>query len=794
MNKQYGPSLPSPLEIGGLSLPEAEKRREAGQENTPPRHATRTAGRIVRDNCLTLFNLVNVSLAALILVFGDIRNTLFLGVTVFSTCIGIAQELRAKFTIDRLSILNKAMVDVVRGGDLISIESTRIVLGDTLLLHAGDQVTADGVCTHCLGLRVNESLITGEADEIVKQPGDPVWSGSFVAVGSAYIRVTAVGSDSFAARLSAEAKQEKRKKSLIMLALGKIVKVLTIAIIPVGIVLYASKISGGLSVEEAVTGTAAALVGMIPQGLILLTNIAFAVGVINLGKHKAMVQTLSCLETLARVDTLCLDKTGTITNGDLSVAKVVPLNGYGEKEIEAFLASLLTATPDKNQTVVALKKEFLDARRDMAQPAPQEPVSIIPFSSARKYSGVEFADRTLLIGATAFVLPDDQELCRQAKELSKDGSRVLILAEGDGALQGAAFILLEDTIRDEAKDTFAYFREQGVAIKVISGDDPATVSGVAARAEIRNAGDSIDLSHYASGSVHDATTENGAPIVSRPDTEKTVFGRVSPYQKRALVRLMRENGHTVAMTGDGVNDVLALKEADCSVAMAGGSEAARSIADVVLLSSDFSSMISAVKEGRRVINNIEKVAALYLVKTIFSTLLALIYTLISDPYPFTPIQLTLISTLTIGIPSFFLTLRPNYQKVQGDLLSRIIVGAVPTALAVVLNILLARVIGDALHLTPADLSTICTFVTGVLGLALVCRVSLPMDSKRGFMLAGISIAFLSAFIFFPAVFEFTNLLGSLGLLAVILALISIIAVILLTELAKRLALPKGSAK
>ena len=768
--------LPDPADVKGLTAAQAEERYNEKRAVRP--HETRTVGQIVRDNSLTLFNFVNLILVTLIAIFGDMRDTLFFGVALSTTLMGIIQELRAKRTLDRLSLLRDTKVEAVRDGLIVRVESSRVVPNDILRLRAGDQVIADCVCLHEQGLQVNEALITGEADEVDKHPDDALWSGSFVTAGAAYVKVTAVGQDSFAARLSHEAKKEKKAKSRLVQSLRNIIRVLAVALAPMGIILFLSHRSDGQSLDTAVTGTAAALIGMIPQGLILLTNVAFAVGVINLGKRQTMVQSLSCIEALARVDILCLDKTGTITGGDMTVSQVVPLrDDYTESDVARLLSRLMAVLPDDNATAAALRKMFPPDGGTSPQP-----IQVEPFSSSRKYCGAVFPDELLMLGAVSHMPLGDPSLRQRAEDLSRDGGRVLALAHGRTdapSLWGIAFIVLEDAIRPEARDTFARFQDQGVTLKVISGDSAATVSGIARRAGIHGAEHSLDLSGFAAGPPEKGQAETK---LTRRDARKTVFGRVSPWQKRALIRYMKANGHTVAMTGDGVNDVLALKEADCGVAMAGGSEAARAVSDLVLLTSDFSAMTAAVNEGRRVINNIEKMAALYLSKTIFSTLLALIFIFLGGPYPFAPIQLTMISTLTIGIPSFFLTMRPNYRPIKDNLLGSVAAGALPTALAVVFHVLLARGLGPLRDYSLQDVSTVCAFVTGVLGLALVCRAARPFDRSRGLMLAGVTTAFLVCFLCFPGVFRFSGLFGPVGLAAVLLSVSGFICVWLLRRL------------
>jgi cation-transporting ATPase E len=752
--------LPSPRETGGLSAREAEARLKADRpyENIGE---TRSVSKIIYDNCITLFNFVNLGLAALIILYGDLRNAVFLGVALASTLIGIAQELRAKRTLDRFNILHGATVDAVRDGAIVRIGSTRVVKGDILKLSSGGQVVADCVCVHSPGLSVSEALITGEADDVLKQPGDKIWSGSFVTSGEAYVQAIAVGRDCFAARLSAEAKREKSKKSQLIKALGSIIKVLAISIMPVGALLFAAQSREAIALNSAITGTAAALVGMIPQGLILLTNVAFAVGVANLGMRQAVVRSLPCIEALARVDVLCLDKTGTITDGNITVKRLIPLNGESEASAAACINRLLHALPAAGPTAAALRNEFLRA----IQPEQRvKPLCVTPFSSARKYGSAVFPGETLMLGAPSHV-PLGKEVRDIAGSLAREGGRIIALARGEesgDSIQGVALIEFEDNIRPEARDTFARFQAQGVTLKLISGDAAATASNAACRVGILNAENNLDLTGYAD----EINAGQPAEVEITPSIlNKTVFGRVTPYQKRSLIRLMRSAGHIVAMTGDGVNDVLALKEADCGIAMANGSEASRAVADLVLLTSDFSVMTAAVNEGRRVINNIEKMASLYLNKTIYSAILALAVMLTGGAYPFAPIQLTLISALTIGIPSFFLTLEPNYRPIKGGFIKTVLTDAAPAAISTAAHVILIVNAAGAFMFDQKEISTACAFVTGALGFFLMARAARPYDRRRAFMCACLGAAFICAFLLAPRVFMFAEFNGALALAA-----------------------------
>ncbi|MBS5644885.1 MAG: cation-translocating P-type ATPase [Clostridiales bacterium] len=760
----------------GLSRSQVAQRIAAGLDHKKIDVQTKSYGRIFRDNLCTLFNLLNVALAAAVLLVGSYRNALFILIILCNIAIGTFQEIRAKRTVDRLSLLSEPKAHVVREGkeETISIQET--VLDDILVLHAGNQVCADSIVV--LGeCEADESLLTGEADPVTKRPGDTLLSGSFITVGSCRARVDKVGQESYAARITADAKKIRKPNSRIMKSLNSIIKTVSALILPVGILLFCKEFFIlQVPVARAVTGTVAALIGMIPEGLILLTSVVLAVGVIRLSRHKTLVQELYCIETLARVDVLCLDKTGTITKGSMRVTEILRVDAAFDAH--EMLADLAGALDDQNPTFAAI-------REYVKEPAGHQASHIVPFSSARKWSGASFpGEGSYLLGAAEFVCPEalpalQEEISRQAAE----GKRVLVLArssqmiEGEelpGEMRAAALVLLEDEIREEAPETLAFFAREGVDIKIISGDHPQTVAAIAKRAGLQGADHWADVSQ-----LSDAELEEAAG-------KYTVFGRVLPEQKRTLVRAFQKQGHTVAMTGDGVNDVLALKDADCSIAVATGSDAARNASQLVLLDSNFSSLYHVVMEGRRAINNIQRSASLFLVKTIFSAVLSILFLFLPYSYPFAPIQLSLISTLTVGIPSFLLALEPNRERVQGDFLMNILRRAIPGAFSIILNVLIITLMSGVLDLSAAEISTVTVLSTGAVGLMVLCRICQPFNWIRGTMVAVLAAAFVGAAFLFREVFYLTPLNLEMACLIGALVLVSFFLMWGFSRLADRL--------
>ncbi|HCC35019.1 MAG TPA: magnesium-transporting ATPase [Ruminococcaceae bacterium] len=725
--------------LSGLTSVQVQQRRQAGMSNIQPQGMTPSTGKIIRNNVCTLFNLINLILAVAILLVGHPENILFLGIAVCNTLMGIIQELRAKRTLDRLAILSKSTVQVVRDGCTVKIDQEDIVLDDVMLVSTGSQICADGTVLLSEGMEADESLLTGESDKIRKEKGSQVLSGSFVTAGRAYVKVTSVGRDSYATKLTMEAKKEKKSKSPLMRNLQNIIRVLTFVIIPLGGILFYSQYTNSGDLRASVLGASAAMLGMIPEGLIMLTGITLTLGALKLARHKAMVQSLGSIETLARVDVLCLDKTGTITDGTLSFEKLVPVNDTSHDYAGRIISELMGALRDDNATAKALRETFGSGCEWI-------PARTVPFSSDRKWSGVSYENEgSFILGApgSVFKKEEHEELFEAVRQYAAKGFRVLCLAHSGAIMEDVvlpeelsclSLIILSDTVRAEAPETFRYFAGEGVTLKVISGDDPLTVSTVAEKAGIADSDRYIDMSHF------DEQADYGELAKAY-----TVFGRVSPGQKRELVKALKEAGHTVCMTGDGVNDVPAMKEADCSVAMIAGSDAARGASDFVLMTSDFSAMVRVLREGRQVINNIETVASLYLVKTIFSALLSLVYIFIPYPYPFAPLQMTPINFLTVGAPSFFLALRKNIKKPEGKFLENVLEYALPAAVTVVLSILVVQLAGIFFNLSQGEISTMNVILTGAVGFAVLWRVARPLTGVIRAMLLGLMLAFVLMF-------------------------------------------------
>ena len=738
----------------GLTAAEAAARAEAGWANLPVEPPTRTVGQIVRSNVFTYFNALFALLAAaLIAVRSPITNVLFMGVVIINAVIGIVQELRSKKALEELNILQSPKAVVIRGGERVATTTDALVRDDVVVFAAGDQVCADAtvLAGECM---VNEALVTGEADEIKKTPGDALLSGSFLVSGECRARLTAVGKDSFVNRLTLEAKRQKKPKLRgMMRSLSDLVKWIGIIILPMGALLVVKEVRWlGRDLTSGVTSTVGALVGMIPEGLYLLTSLALVAGVLRLAQKKTMCRQLDCIETLARVDTLCVDKTGTVTENKMVVEDIVLLcpDRFIAEDVRMVMADYVHAMQSDNDTMSALRKYFTGQVR-------QEAVAALPFTSAKKYGGVSFhEDETYLLGAPEILLGERLgEYADVIDKYSAKGCRVLLLTLYDGQLTDEelsadtlpiALILLANKIRAEAPDTFAYFAKQGVSVRVISGDNPMTVSEVAKRAGIPGAERWVD-----------ARTLQTDEDIFAAARDKIVFGRVTPDQKRRLVIALKKQGHTVAMTGDGVNDVLALKEADCSIAVASGSEVACQVSQIVLMDSNFAAMPSVVAEGRRVINNIERSAALYLVKNIFSIALALLSLLFALPYPLSPAQLGLVNSFTIGIPSFVLAMEPNRSRIRGKFLLNILLRALPAALTDlfltegVMLFYLAAGLGDEM------VSTICAGIMGVVGLMMVFRTAQPMNKLHTLLMAGLSAGFVVCFLFIKPLFNLVPL-------------------------------------
>ena len=752
----------------GLSSAQAQDRMDAGWGNLPIDPPGKTVGQIIKSNIFTYFNMLFFVLAAFVLVFGTWQNAMFLGVVFANIAIGIVQELRSKRTLDKLTLLTAPHGFVIRDGRQRKIPTSEMVRDDIVVFSAGSQIYADAVVVsgEC---SANEALITGEADEIKKTPGSELLSGSFVVSGECRARLTQVGADSYANRLTLEAKEAKPpQQSEMMRSLTRLVQVIGIAIIPLGVLMAVKEIVWlGRSVSDGVVATVASLIGMIPEGLYLLTSMALAAGVVRLAQKKTLVHDMGCIETLARVDVLCVDKTGTVTENKMTVEDVVPLcpDRFEEGDIRLIMADYVGAMRADNDTMAALRRYFTG---EVKQPA----VKAVPFTSAKKIGGVSFhEDETYLLGAPDVLLGERYgKYAAQIDAYSAKGCRVLLLALYDGQpddetldadMLPISLILLSNKIRAEAPDTFKYFAEQGVAIKVISGDNAMAVSEVAKRAGIKGAESYVDA----------RTLETDEDIAAAVE-KYTVFGRVTPDQKRRFVRALKAAGHTVAMTGDGVNDVLALKEADCSIAMASGSDAASQVSHIVLLESNFAAMPSVVAEGRRVINNIERSAALFLVKNIFSFSLAVISLIFTLPYPVTSAQMSLVSALTIGAPGFVLAMEPNTARIKGKFLPNVIYRALPgglTDLILVLGVILFCMV---FQVGENMMSTVCAIILNIVGLMVVHYTCKPYNLLRKAMMIGLTVAFVFCVLLLPQLFTLTSLDLPGAMILVVFALLS----------------------
>ncbi|MEE1076446.1 MAG: cation-translocating P-type ATPase [Acutalibacteraceae bacterium] len=718
---RYNPDIKN-----GLTPKQVEERIKNGNYNKASNLKTKSFADILRDNVCTLFNLINLILAVAVFAVGSYKNTLFMIIVVINALIGTIQELRAKKTIDKLSIVSAEKIKALRDGKICEIGVNDIVLDDIILLSQGQQIptdciVVDGCC------EVNESLLTGESDAVYKCMGDTLISGSFIVSGSCTAKADRVGDDNYASHISNGAKYVKKVDSKIMKAIKFIIKTMSIVIFPVGALLFWRQYmaTNYSDITDAVVSTVAALVGMIPEGLVLLTSTVLAVGVIRLSKQKVLVQEMYCIETLARVDVLCLDKTGTITEGCMEVLETRTTPRFESTNIENILNAIAKYSTDSNPTINAIKDKFTGDTSFVAK-------NKIAFSSERKWSGINFGEKgTFVLGAEEFIFNgNNTEIDCIIEDIPK-GYRILTIGYSKNDFNNrnlpenlvpVGVVILKDKIRKEAKATLEYFDKQGVDLKVISGDNVETVSAISADAGLKN---------Y--DKVIDATTLETEEDIYNAVEKYSVFGRVTPNQKLQMVQAIKKHGHTVAMTGDGVNDVLALKEADCSVAMASGSEAARCVSQLVLLDSNFSSMPKVVAEGRRSINNIQRSASLFLVKTIFSTLLSVIFVFYGASYPFMPIQMTLISAFCIGFPSFVLALEPNENRIEGNFLLNIFKRAIPGGITVALSVVLVTVVGNMFNRSDEFTSTLAVAVTAFIGLMVVYKTSLPFNLIRTIM-------------------------------------------------------------
>ena len=732
----------------GLTQAEVEARIADGQVNAIQDSSNRSVKDIVMGNTLTFFNFINIVLLALVLSVRSYKNMLFIFIIIANTLIGIFQEIKAKITLDKLKILTVSHVDVIRDGVKKSVTVSELVKDDVILLKSGGQIPADGVILDG-EVDVNESLLTGESDSIHKTCGSKVLSGSFVTSGKAMCLLTEVGHDCYMEKLSSEAKQFKRYKTELQRNLDTILKFISIIIVPLGIILFAKQywISGS-TYEQAALDTVAAVLGMIPEGLVLLTSVALALGAVRLARRSTLVRELFCIETLARVDTLCLDKTGTITEGHLCVQGEESVKE--DIDLEQLMGRLVAALGDENETFQALRQHY--KRNQSANTK-----LVLPFSSERKFSGVVFeGEGTYLMGAYQFIFPQaDPAVLEKIAEYASQGLRVLTVAHSPNEMTDytlaegfeiVGFVFMTDVVRKNAPDILGYFEEQGVDLKVISGDDPVTVAAIAARAGLKDADKYID-----------ATTINTDEEMEDAILKYSVFGRVTPKQKQQMVRLLKQNGRTVAMTGDGVNDVLALKDADVSIAMASGSEAAKNTANLVLLNSDFASLPHIVNEGRRVINNIKAAASMFLIKTGFSVLTALLTIIVGQNYPFQPIQLSVINGCAVAIPTMLLQLEPSFQKVNKHFFREVLRMSMPAAITITAMITIINNIGHSIGTPREMLSTVCVLATGWVYLITLRQVYSPMTGYRKFVIYLMQTAYLVAMVIGQRIMELVGL-------------------------------------
>ncbi len=695
----------------GLTSKQVKQRQETNQVNYDTTVPTKSIKKIIYDNFFTLFNIINLLLGIAIFLVGSYKNMLFLGIIIINTAISTIQEIHSKKIVDKLSIMASSVVKVIRDGKKQEISIYELVIDDVVEFQTGSQIPTDSILLEG-DVQVNESFITGESDSIYKKNGDMLLSGSYIVSGKCIAKVEHVGEENYTAKISSGAKYVKKINSEIMNSLGKIIKFLTFAIIPIGIGLFYTQLQiDDTTFQEAVVKSVAGIIGMIPEGLVLLTSTVLAVSVIRLSKQKVLVQELYCIETLARVDTLCLDKTGTLTEGVMEVKDFVPVNQTKE-QMANVLANLAIVSEDENATIEAIRSYFTKVEKQW------KPLQKYAFSSQTKWSGIGFeGEGTYLLGAPEFIVKSNFDQYKETITQYAKDYRVLVVAYTKEEIKDhtlpenvelIGYVLVLDKIRKEAKQTLQYFEKQGVDIKIISGDNPITVSKIAKQVGVKNYEQYIDM-----------TTLQNEEEIKEVALKYTIFGRVSPNQKKLLVQAMQKANKTVAMTGDGVNDVLALKTADCSIAMANGSDATKAVSQLILLDSNFSSMPKVVAEGRRTINNIQRSATLFLVKTIYSGLLAIMFLFMGEAYPFIPIQMSLIGTITIGLPSFILALEPNHERIKGEFLKNVIVRALPTGLTVILNIFVLAILNKKGILLEEQYSSLCVIGTGVCGIILL---------------------------------------------------------------------------
>ncbi|AEB76308.1 cation-translocating P-type ATPase [Clostridium botulinum] len=727
--------------IRGLTKDEVLQRINEGKVNNIPKVPSRTFKQILRANLFTSYNLLNAILAIAVLIAGSPKNAIFAGVIIVNTLIGIFQEIRAKTILERLSVVNKKSVNVLRDDKIENIDVEQVVLDDIILLKSGEQILVDCIMMDNDEIEVDESLITGEADAILKKSGEKLLSGSFVSSGSAYTKVVGVGKDTYAAKLADEARKFKLINSKLQISINKIFRVIIGLVLPIGILLISTQLFYvKKSWQDALIGSVSGIVGMVPEGLVLLTSATFVVAVIRLSKWDTLIQELPATEVLARVDVLCLDKTGTITKGELKVSGINVIGRNSEREVELILSAIAHSFKSNNQTEKALMEKY-NCNPNL------EVKGKIPFSSKRKWSAVEFKDKGMwILGAPEMILKENyKDISLEVEKAAQDGKRVLLLANFkgenldeklDGELEKVSLVFMEDIIRDNAMKTISYFNNENVTLKIISGDNPVTVSSIAKRVGVKNADKYIDARNL---------PENEEEL-SKVVENTCIFGRVSPHQKKSIIKALRKNKHTVAMTGDGVNDVLALKEADCGIAMANGSDATKAVAQLVLMKSDFEALPHVVLEGRRLINNLEKVSELFISKTVYFMILSIIFALLLRPFPIIPIQLTLVGSISIGIPSFFLAISPNKDIIKGDFLKRVLRFSIPNGILIGISTIIMFLFGYNQGLSLEQCRTLALVIFGILSLFVLLKVSRPLNLYRVAVVFSMVVLFIMAFI------------------------------------------------
>ncbi len=766
----------------GLTAEEVQYRVQQGEVNVTVPKGQKSVGRIVASHTLTYFNLLNIALAVLVLITGQIKNVLFLGTCISNTLIGIIQELKVKSLIDKLSVITTTKVNALRDGESTEIPVNEIVRDDMILVASGDQIVTDGSVYNCKGLEVNESMLTGESKPVRKKDGDKILSGSFITAGTACMQVEKIGDECYASELVSKASHKKRASSEMQRSIGRIIKVVSVVIIPVGLLLYRSQLqAAGGDFDTAVIRTVSGVIGMIPEGLVLLTSVSFIIGIGRLARKQALVQEMAAIESLARTNIICTDKTGTITTGDLKVEQIIALDTTPDSEIDEIISHMNGAFSDTNATQKAVDEHF-GMRTDWTVR------ETIPFSSARKYKAASFESHgDYVIGAPEYLAPGNTIVLNLVADFSRKGYRVLLLgrssgisAENDsvGVVTPVAAVVISDIIKEDARKTFKYFAKEGVEVKVLSGDNPVTVSTVAVKAGVKGGDKYVD-----------ATTLPTDPILLAQEIAKyNVFGRVKPEQKQAFVKAWQANGKTVAMVGDGVNDVLAIKDADCGIAMASGSEAAKQAAHIVLLDSDFASMKDIVREGRMIIANIERVSSLYLTKTLYSAMLSVIFILLSLSYPFTTLQMGLINMCCIGLPSFLLTLEQPEKVTSDGFMPHVLKTSLPASLTMVAAMLIVQIL-HALFGWPSDIfSTFSMMLAGLVAMLVVADVCWPLVPYRKTVLIVCISLFAACVLLLPRFYDMHSIFMWWSLLLVPLMILIMMMIYWFSRLTNKLIL------